>query len=60
MQALAAHRTQIAVDGPFFALSNMLGREILAVEHFRLVAGKPGPDRNADGWETELFSGVAL
>ena len=38
MAALAAHRTQIAVDGPFFALSNMLGSEVLAIEYFRLVA----------------------
>ncbi|MEP7179917.1 MAG: N-acetyl-1-D-myo-inositol-2-amino-2-deoxy-alpha-D-glucopyranoside deacetylase, partial [Pseudonocardiales bacterium] len=30
MKAMAAHRTQISVDGVFFALSNMLGREILA------------------------------
>jgi N-acetyl-1-D-myo-inositol-2-amino-2-deoxy-alpha-D-glucopyranoside deacetylase len=59
MAALTAHRTQIAVDGPFFALSNMLGREILAVEHFRLAAGELGPDRDADGRETDLFSGVA-
>jgi N-acetyl-1-D-myo-inositol-2-amino-2-deoxy-alpha-D-glucopyranoside deacetylase len=58
MAALAAHRTQIAVDGPFFALSNMLGREILAVEHFRLAAGQLGPDRGANGWETDLFSGL--
>jgi N-acetyl-1-D-myo-inositol-2-amino-2-deoxy-alpha-D-glucopyranoside deacetylase len=56
--ALAAHRTQIAVDGPFFALSNMLGREILAVEHFRLAAGELGPDRDAAGRESDLFSGV--
>jgi N-acetyl-1-D-myo-inositol-2-amino-2-deoxy-alpha-D-glucopyranoside deacetylase len=59
MTALAAHRTQIAVDGPFFALSNMLGREVLAVEHFRLVHGTLGPDRNERGWETDLFSGVS-
>jgi N-acetyl-1-D-myo-inositol-2-amino-2-deoxy-alpha-D-glucopyranoside deacetylase len=59
MAALAAHRTQVAVDGPFFALSNMLGREILAVEHFRLARGELGPDRDERGWETDLFSGVA-
>jgi N-acetyl-1-D-myo-inositol-2-amino-2-deoxy-alpha-D-glucopyranoside deacetylase len=59
MAALAAHRTQIAVDGPFFALSNMLGREILAVEYFRLALGELGPDRGENGWETDLFSGVA-
>lgn len=58
MAALAAHRTQISVDGPFFALSNMLGREILAVEHYRLFAGTIGPARDVDGRETDLFSGV--
>ncbi len=58
MAALAAHATQISVDGPFFALSNKLGREILAVEHFRLARGELGPDRNADGHETDLFSGI--
>jgi N-acetyl-1-D-myo-inositol-2-amino-2-deoxy-alpha-D-glucopyranoside deacetylase len=59
LAALEAHRTQIAVDGPFFALSNMLGREVLAVEHFRLARGELGPDRDARGWETDLFSGIA-
>ncbi len=58
MRALAAHRTQIAVDGPFFALSNMLGREVLAVEHFRLVAGQLGARRDAEGREVDLFDGV--
>ncbi|MDT4962867.1 MAG: N-acetyl-D-myo-inositol-2-amino-2-deoxy-alpha-D-glucopyranoside deacetylase [Pseudonocardiales bacterium] len=58
MKALAAHRTQIAVDGVFFALSNMLGREILATEHYRLVRGELGADRNADGHETDLFAGL--
>lgn len=58
MRALAAHRTQISVDGPFFALSNMLGREVLGLEHFRLVRGTPGPDRDADGRETDLFDGI--
>jgi N-acetyl-1-D-myo-inositol-2-amino-2-deoxy-alpha-D-glucopyranoside deacetylase len=58
MTALAAHRTQVAVDGPFFALSNMLGREILAIEHFRLVLGEPGADRDAEGRERDLFAGV--
>ncbi len=58
LAALSAHRTQIAVDGPFFALSNMLGREILAVEHFRLVHGEPGVELDAEGHETDLFAGV--
>jgi N-acetyl-1-D-myo-inositol-2-amino-2-deoxy-alpha-D-glucopyranoside deacetylase len=58
MAALAAHRTQIAVDGVFFALSNMLGREVLAVEHFRLVRGELAGERNAEGWEQDLFAGI--
>jgi N-acetyl-1-D-myo-inositol-2-amino-2-deoxy-alpha-D-glucopyranoside deacetylase len=58
MAALAAHRTQIAVDGVFFALSNMLGREVLAVEHFRLVRGELAGERSAEGWEQDLFAGI--
>jgi N-acetyl-1-D-myo-inositol-2-amino-2-deoxy-alpha-D-glucopyranoside deacetylase len=59
LAALQAHATQISVDGPFFALSNMLGREVLAVEYFRLALGELGPGRDADGRETDLFAGVA-
>ena len=59
LAALGAHATQISVDGPFFALSNMLGREALAVEHFRLAKGELGPDRDAEGRETDLFSVIA-
>jgi N-acetyl-1-D-myo-inositol-2-amino-2-deoxy-alpha-D-glucopyranoside deacetylase len=57
-EALAAHETQITVDGPFFALSNKLGREVLAVEHFRLVQGRPAGPFDVRGWETDLFAGV--
>lgn len=58
-EALRAHATQISVDGPFFALSNMLGREVLATEYFRLARGELGPKRDADGREIDLFAGVA-
>ena len=43
MDAMRAHATQIAVDGPFFALSNHIGWEALGVEHYRLVYGELGP-----------------
>jgi N-acetyl-1-D-myo-inositol-2-amino-2-deoxy-alpha-D-glucopyranoside deacetylase len=59
LAALAAHRTQIAVDAPFFALSNMIGREVLGTEYFRLAQGELGPDRDTTGRETDLFSGIA-
>jgi N-acetyl-1-D-myo-inositol-2-amino-2-deoxy-alpha-D-glucopyranoside deacetylase len=56
--AMRAHATQIAVDGPFFALSNNLGLEILGIEYFTLVHGEPAGDRDADGRETDLFAGL--
>lgn len=56
--ALTAHATQITVDGPFFALSNHLGRELLAIEHFRLAQGEAAGARDEKGWETDLFAGV--
>jgi N-acetyl-1-D-myo-inositol-2-amino-2-deoxy-alpha-D-glucopyranoside deacetylase len=57
--AMRAYPTQIAVDGPFFALSNNIGLELSAVEYYRLVRGELGDDRDADGRETDLFAGVA-
>jgi N-acetyl-1-D-myo-inositol-2-amino-2-deoxy-alpha-D-glucopyranoside deacetylase len=57
MAALRAHATQIAVDGPFFALSNNVGNEVWGTEFFRLAKGKPGPV-GEQGLETDLFAGV--
>jgi N-acetyl-1-D-myo-inositol-2-amino-2-deoxy-alpha-D-glucopyranoside deacetylase len=55
--AMQAHRTQITVDGPFFALSNNVGNEVWGLEFFRLVKGDKGPvDEN--GLETDLFAGL--
>ncbi|MDT0276796.1 N-acetyl-1-D-myo-inositol-2-amino-2-deoxy-alpha-D-glucopyranoside deacetylase [Blastococcus goldschmidtiae] len=55
--AMRAHPTQILVDGPFFALSNNLGLELAAVEHYRLVRGERGPGSGPHGWEDDLFAG---
>lgn len=57
MAALAAHATQITMQGPFFALSNSLGNEVWAGEFYRIVKGVPA-DVNAEGWETDLFAGL--
>jgi N-acetyl-1-D-myo-inositol-2-amino-2-deoxy-alpha-D-glucopyranoside deacetylase len=57
MAALRAHATQIAVDGPFFALSNNVGNEVWGTEFFRLAKGTPGPV-GEHGLETDLFAGV--
>jgi N-acetyl-1-D-myo-inositol-2-amino-2-deoxy-alpha-D-glucopyranoside deacetylase len=58
MAAMRAHATQIALDGPFFALSNNLGNEVWGVEHYRLVKGLPDGERDANGRETDLFAGI--
>jgi N-acetyl-1-D-myo-inositol-2-amino-2-deoxy-alpha-D-glucopyranoside deacetylase len=56
--AMRAHATQISVDGPFFALSNNIGHEVLGTEYFRLVRGEAAGERDADARETDLFAGV--
>jgi N-acetyl-1-D-myo-inositol-2-amino-2-deoxy-alpha-D-glucopyranoside deacetylase len=55
--AMRAHRTQIAVDGPFFALSNNVGNQVWGVEFYRIAKGTKGPV-DARGWESDLFAGL--
>jgi N-acetyl-1-D-myo-inositol-2-amino-2-deoxy-alpha-D-glucopyranoside deacetylase len=57
MNAMRAHATQIAVDGPFFALSNNQGNTVWGTEFYRLAKGTPGPTNDA-GLETDLFAGL--
>ncbi|MBT2469213.1 N-acetyl-1-D-myo-inositol-2-amino-2-deoxy-alpha-D-glucopyranoside deacetylase [Streptomyces sp. ISL-66] len=54
--AMRAHATQIAVDGPFFALSNDLAQPLFTREYYELVAGRPGAP--AGERERDLFAGV--
>ncbi|MBY8884141.1 N-acetyl-1-D-myo-inositol-2-amino-2-deoxy-alpha-D-glucopyranoside deacetylase [Streptomyces sp. PTM05] len=55
--AMRAHATQIAVDGPFFALSNDLGQPLFSVEHYRLAHG-PAPEAHG-GRADDLFAGLS-
>jgi N-acetyl-1-D-myo-inositol-2-amino-2-deoxy-alpha-D-glucopyranoside deacetylase len=58
--AMRAYPTQITVDGPFFALSNNLGQEVLGIEYYRLVRGQRGPvGEGPEGWEDDLFAGLS-
>jgi N-acetyl-1-D-myo-inositol-2-amino-2-deoxy-alpha-D-glucopyranoside deacetylase len=59
MEAMKAHRTQIALDGPFFALSNNLGLQVWGNEYYRLIKGNKAEPFNLDGRETDLFSGIS-
>ncbi|MDQ1696847.1 MAG: N-acetyl-D-myo-inositol-2-amino-2-deoxy-alpha-D-glucopyranoside deacetylase [Frankiaceae bacterium] len=53
--AMRAHRTQIQVDGPFFALSNDIGQRAFGLEHYRMVRGTPPP---AGAIEEDVFAGM--
>ena len=60
MAAMKAHATQIALDGPFFALSNNLGMQIWGDEYYTLVKGVKSGPFDASGREVDLTSGVIL
>jgi len=57
MEAFRSYPTQVALDGPFFALSNNKGNEMWGDEYFRIVKGQRG-ELNSDGLETDLFAGI--
>jgi N-acetyl-1-D-myo-inositol-2-amino-2-deoxy-alpha-D-glucopyranoside deacetylase len=59
LAAMHAHATQIAVDSPFFALSDMVGRKALGTEYYTLLAGPGGSRDGPAGRETDLFAGLA-
>jgi len=58
LAAMRAHATQIAVDAPFFALSNGIRHEAFGVECYTLLAGPGGIAGPAGpgGRETDLFA----
>ena len=58
IEAMRAHASQIAVDGPFFALSNNIGHKAFGLEYFMLVHGKRGPGQGEFEWESDLFAGL--
>jgi N-acetyl-1-D-myo-inositol-2-amino-2-deoxy-alpha-D-glucopyranoside deacetylase len=57
--ALRAHATQISVDFPFFALADNVGQQAMAVEYYILARGERGPGTGPNGWEDDLFAGLA-
>jgi N-acetyl-1-D-myo-inositol-2-amino-2-deoxy-alpha-D-glucopyranoside deacetylase len=56
MAALAAHRTQVQADGPFFSGAES-GHAFWGEEFFRLAKGVRGPV-GEDGLEADLFAGL--
>ena len=60
MDAMAAHLTQIALDGPFFALSNNIGLQVWGNEYYTLVRGERSGPFDEMGRETDLFAGISF
>ncbi len=60
MDAMRAHATQIAVDGPFFALSNNLGLQVWGNEYYTLVKGEKAGTLDTQNRETDLFAGIKI
>jgi N-acetyl-1-D-myo-inositol-2-amino-2-deoxy-alpha-D-glucopyranoside deacetylase len=58
MAAMRAHATQIAVDGEFFALSDLVGQRAVGREYYTLLAGPLGPGAGPHGYEQDLFAGL--
>ncbi len=59
MAAMRAHRTQISVDGPFFALADNVALTAFGVEHFVLIQGELGGGGQPGSRELDLFAGIA-
>jgi N-acetyl-1-D-myo-inositol-2-amino-2-deoxy-alpha-D-glucopyranoside deacetylase len=58
LAAMRAHASQIAVDSPFFALSDRVGQCAFGYEYYTLLAGPRGRGAGSHGWETDLFAGI--
>jgi N-acetyl-1-D-myo-inositol-2-amino-2-deoxy-alpha-D-glucopyranoside deacetylase len=58
LAAMKAHETQIALDGPFFALSNNLGLQIWGDEYYTLVKGEKCEPFDSMGREQDLAAGI--
>jgi N-acetyl-1-D-myo-inositol-2-amino-2-deoxy-alpha-D-glucopyranoside deacetylase len=57
LDALRAHRTQVSVDGAFFALSNNVVNRAWGTEYYRIAQGRVG-ETGPDGREADLFAGL--
>ena len=58
LDAMRAHATQIAVDDPFFALSDKVGQRALGTEYYTLLAGPAFSGGGPGDREPDLFAGL--
>jgi mycothiol S-conjugate amidase len=57
-EALRAHATQVAPDSFFFAIDDDTMRELYPWEDYRLVRSSVQIERDSEGFELDLFSGL--
>jgi N-acetyl-1-D-myo-inositol-2-amino-2-deoxy-alpha-D-glucopyranoside deacetylase len=58
--ALRAHATQIPENSWLFSIAGNFGGEFMGVEYFTLANGERGTGDGPYGWESDLFSGLAV
>ena len=58
LAAMRAHATQIAVDSPFFALSDNVGQRALRPRVLHAAGRRPRPAGPHGGREADLFAGI--
>lgn len=56
--AMKAHRSQIALDSPFFKFLEMMGPQSLSTDYYQLAVGVVGPVDPVTSREADLFAGI--
>jgi len=57
--SMHAHATQIPDDSWLFSIAGNFGSEFMGVEYYVLVGGERGAGSGPNGWEDDLFAGLA-
>ncbi|SDE05257.1 mycothiol S-conjugate amidase [Auraticoccus monumenti] len=59
-KALLAHATQVDPDGAWFAVPLHVQTAVWPTEDYELARSRIGPTRPAEGFEDDLFAGIAV
>jgi len=60
LAAAEAHASQIPPDSWLFTLASGFGAQYLGQEYYELAVGAAGPGSGPQGWEDDLFAGIAI
>ena len=58
--AVLAHASQIPPTSWLFSIAGNFGAEFMGVEYYTLAVGVAGPSAGPNGWENDLFAGLAM